>query len=71
MREGIAGVVGRQTDMVVVDEADNGAKGPDLFRQLQPDATLVDLQMPGLDGLGAIQQLREEAPQARILVLAT
>jgi YesN/AraC family two-component response regulator len=51
MREGIAAVVGRQADMVVVGEADNGAKGLDLFRQLQPDVTLMDLQMPGLDGL--------------------
>jgi len=71
MREGIAAVVGRQADMVVVGEADNGARGLDLFRQLQPDVTLMDLQMPGLDGLGAIQQIREEAPQARILVLTT
>ena len=58
MREGIAAVVGRQADMVVVGEADNGARGLDLFRQLQPDVTLMDLQMPGLDGLGAIQQIR-------------
>lgn len=71
MREGIAAVVGRQADMVVVGEADNGAKGVALFRQLRPDVTLMDLQMPGLDGLAAIQQIREEAPQARILVLTT
>lgn len=51
MREGIAAVIGRQTDMAVVGEAKNGSRGVELFRQLQPDVTLMDLQMPSLDGL--------------------
>lgn len=71
MREGIAAVLQRQTDMVLVGEASNGAQAVDAYRRLQPDVTLMDLQMPEVDGLQAIVTLRAEFPASRLLVLTT
>ncbi len=52
-------------------EAENGARAIELFRELDPDVTLMDLQMPVVDGLGAIKAIRKEFPDARIIVLTT
>lgn len=71
LREGIAAVVKRQTDMKIVGEACNGLEALTQFRQLLPDITLMDLQMPEMDGVQAIAAIRAEFPQARILVLTT
>jgi two-component system, NarL family, response regulator len=71
MREGIAGVVNSQTDMIIVGEASDGRQAIERFRELRPDVTLMDLQMPVVDGVEAIAILREEFANAIILVLTT
>jgi DNA-binding NarL/FixJ family response regulator len=71
LREGVAAVLQRQDDIRLVGEAENGAEAVERFRELKPDVVLMDLQMPGLTGLEAIQAIRAEAPNARIVVLTT
>ncbi len=71
LRDGIAAVIQMQPDIEVVGEAENGARAIELFRELEPDVTLMDLQMPVADGLEAIKAIRKEAPAARIIVLTT
>ena len=70
-REGVAALVGPQEDMVIVGECENGKQAVDAFRQLRPDVTLMDLQMPIMGGLEAIGAIREIAPDARVVVLTT
>ena len=71
LREGIAALVQHQDDMIVAGEACNGAEALEQFRRLRPDVVLMDLQMPGCDGIAAIAAIRAEAAQARIIVLTT
>jgi len=71
VRDGVAMLLERQPDMVAVGEAEDGAQAVAMFRQLAPDVTLMDLQMPGMGGLEAVAAIRAEAPDARILVLTT
>lgn len=71
MREGLSAVLQAQPDIVVVGEADDGVKAVAAFRNLQPDITLMDLQMPVLNGVAAIAAIRREFPKARIIVLTT
>jgi DNA-binding NarL/FixJ family response regulator len=71
LREGIAAVVSPQPDMELVGEAEDGAQAVEAYRRLRPDITLMDLQMPTLNGVEAIIQIRREFPQARIIVLTT
>ncbi len=70
-RDGIAAIIQTLTDIEILGEAENGARAIELFRQLLPDVTLMDLQMPVADGLGAIKAIRKEHPSARIIVLTT
>jgi DNA-binding NarL/FixJ family response regulator len=71
VREGVAALVGRQSDMEVVGEASDGAEAIAQFGKLAPDVTLMDMQMQGMGGVEAIEKIRHAAPQARILVLTT
>ena len=71
LREGIAALVGSEEDMEVVAEAATGREAIDLFRKYQPDITLMDLQMPEMNGIDAIGAIRGEFPDARIIVLTT
>jgi DNA-binding NarL/FixJ family response regulator len=71
LRQGVSALVGGQEDMSVVAEASNGREAIQQFRMHNPDVTLMDLQMPDMNGLDAIIAIREEFPEARIVVLTT
>jgi DNA-binding NarL/FixJ family response regulator len=71
LREGIAALVNAESDMRVVAEAANGQEAIEQFRLQRPDVTLMDLQMPGLNGIEAIIGIRSEFSNARIIVLTT
>src|SRR5258705_733574 len=71
LRSGLAALVDTQPDMRMVGEASNGNEAVQLHRQLNPDVTLMDLQMPEMSGLDAIISIRTEQPSARIIVLTT
>ena len=71
LREGIAVLIGNQSDMELVAEAANGREAVEQFRKHRPDVTLMDLQMPMVNGFDAISAIRSEFPEARILVLTT
>jgi DNA-binding NarL/FixJ family response regulator len=71
LREGVAAVILTQQDMKLVGEAANGAEALDFYRQHRPDVTLMDLQMPGIGGVEAIQAIRREYPRACVIVLTT
>ena len=71
LREGIAAVIQGEKDMLIVGEASNGREAIEMFRSKRPDVALMDLQMPDMNGIDAIAAIREEHPQARIIVLTT
>lgn len=71
MREGIAALIAGHDDLDLVGEASDGAAAIRQHRALQPDVTLMDLQMPDGNGLHAIDAIRAETPDARIVVLTT
>ena len=71
VRQGIAGLVAVQSDMTLVGEASNGRDAIQQFRAHRPDVTLMDLQMPEMSGVDAIIAIRNEFPEARIIVLTT
>jgi DNA-binding NarL/FixJ family response regulator len=71
LREGVAAVIQEQPDMALVAEATRGAEAIELFRQHQPDVTLMDLRLPDMSGTAAIAAIRAEFPNARIIVLTS
>src|SRR5882724_9739033 len=71
LREGIATLVNSESDMKLVAEATNGKEAIEKFRLHRPDVTLMDLQMPALNGIDAIIGIRSEFPNARVIVLTT
>lgn len=71
LREGIAALVNVESDLKLVGEACNGQEAIEKFRLSKPDITLMDLQMPALNGIEAIISIRAEFPDARIIVLTT
>jgi DNA-binding NarL/FixJ family response regulator len=71
LREGIAALIGIQSDMQLIGEASNGREALEQFRTHHPDVTLMDLQMPEMSGIDAISAIRGEFPDARIVVLTT
>ncbi len=71
MMAGIVGEINAQADMRVVAEASDGDEALALFQKHRPDVTLMDLRMPKVNGIAAISSIREQFPQARIIVLTT
>jgi DNA-binding NarL/FixJ family response regulator len=71
LREGIAAVLAGEPDMILVAEASDGREAVEQFRTHKPDVTLMDVQMPEINGIDAIIKIREEFPDARIIVLTT
>lgn len=71
LRDGIAALIGNQTDMELVAEASNGREALDQFRRHRPDITLMDLQMPEMSGIDAISAILGEFPESRLIVLTT
>src|ERR1051325_5196923 len=70
-REALAMVLATQPDMNLVAQASNGREAIQQFRQHRPDITLMDLQMPEMNGLDALVAIRNEFPDARIVILTT
>src|SRR6478672_10054137 len=71
VRQGLAGLIAIQTDMAVVAEATNGREAIQQFRTHHPDITLMDLQMPEMGGIDALIAIRNEFPDAKVIVLTT
>ena len=71
VREGLAAMIGRQSDMRVVGEAIDGRAAVGQWRKHRPDVTLLDLRMPALDGVGALEQIRREDASACVVMLTT
>lgn len=71
VREGLAALINRQPDMVVVAEVSNGGEAVEQFLLHRPDVALLDLRMPEMDGVDAIAAIRQKIPTARLIVLTT
>ena len=71
MREGIVAVIQAEADIAVVGEASDGQQAIEAFRRLRPDVTLMDVQMPAMNGIDVIKAIRVEFPNARFIVLTT
>jgi DNA-binding NarL/FixJ family response regulator len=71
LRAGIAAIVNNQPDMELIGCASDAREGIQMFRELRPDVTLMDLRLPDVSGIEALIAIRTEFPQARILMLTT
>lgn len=71
VRQGLVAMLEESSDILVVGQSGNGREALDVFRQEQPDVTLMDLRMPEMDGVAAITAIRAEFLDARIIVLTT
>ena len=71
LHEGVATVIRNQPDMLLVAEATNGQQSIQRFRQHTPDVTLMDLRLPDMSGIDAMIAIREEFPEARVIILTT
>ena len=69
VRQGVVAVVAAQTDMAVVGEAGDGREAVEMFRKVRPDVALIDLGLPVLDGIGAMEAIRSEFPASRFIAL--
>lgn len=70
-REGLAAMISSQPDMVLVSQAATATEALVEYRRLRPDITLMDLRLPGANGLDVLIAIREEFPRARVIILTT
>lgn len=71
VREGLAGMLAGQPDFDVIGQVENGAMAVAQASNLQPDVVLMDLRMPGIDGVTATQEIKKHQPEVNVLVLTT
>ena len=71
VRQGLAALLSTMDDLAIVGSVGDGLEAIDTYRKVQPDITLIDLQLPKLGGADTIRQIRVEFPQARFIVLTT
>ena len=71
LREGIATIINNQPDVLMVAQASTGSEAIQKFREHRPDVTLMDLRLPDISGIDALIAIREEFPEARVIVLTT
>ena len=71
VKEGLVAILDGQTDMAVVAQANSGKEAIDIFRKYRPEICLLDLRMPDIDGVQAIEAIRKDFPNARIIVLSS
>src|ERR1700731_1205357 len=71
LREGIGAIINSQDDMLLIAQAASGAEAIQLYREHRPDVTLMDLRMPGMNGIDTMIAIRAEFPQARLIMLTT
>jgi two-component system NarL family response regulator len=71
VRDGLIAILQQESDMEIVAETGNGLQAVELWKEKRPDVTLMDLRMPGLDGVEAIHEIRAVDPGARIIILTT
>lgn len=71
LRAGVVSIIATEDGIEIVGMAANGAEAIDSFRKLRPDVVLLDLQMPVMSGLEALVKIREQSPNARVIVLTT
>ena len=71
MREGICATLARHDDLLIAAEAGDGHEALEMFRKHRPDVVLMDVQMPGLGGIEALEAIRAEQPNATVLILTT
>jgi two-component system NarL family response regulator len=71
VREGLAELLSRHPSIAIVGKAENGMRATELYAELRPDVTLVDLRMTPMDGIETIEALCEDDPRARIILLTT
>jgi len=69
LREGLRAIFGGEPDLALVGEAEDGREAIDLARELQPDLLILDLSMPRMDGLAALEKIKRVAPNTRVLVM--
>jgi DNA-binding NarL/FixJ family response regulator len=70
-REGLATIIGSQPDLLLVAQASNAVEATEEFRRHRPDVTLMDLRLPGTNGIDTLIAIRGEFPEARIIMLTT
>jgi two-component system NarL family response regulator len=71
LRTGVANIVNQEPDLTVVAEAGNGEEAVAAFEAYRPDVTVLDLRMPGMEGVEAVRRIRDIDPAARIIILTT